>query len=171
MTETQDQSRNAFEWMAHHPLVVIGTAVLITALLAVPFLTMTPTTSASQEPGGAVFDARDAVEERFVSAVFDVPVIVESRDENLLTRESLVELLDNAAALRAESQLGSTLLTYYDPTTGTEVVGVRTIADILDARLPGGLRAATTVEVDAAVTALIEEVGPASDLLGLSVNT
>ena len=171
MKVPQNQDRGAFAWMADHPLVVIGAAVLITAILSVPFLTMAPTTSASQEPGGAVFDARDAVEDRFVSAVFDVPILVESRDGNLLTRVSLIELLGNAAALRVEPRLGSTLLTYYDPTTASDVVGVRTIADFVDARLPSGLEPATDAEVDAAVAALIEEVGPKSDALGLSADT
>jgi len=171
MEEPQNQNHGAFAWMARHPLVVIGVAVLITALLSVPFLTMAPTTSASQEPGGAVFEARDAVEDRFVSAVFDIPIIVESRDGNLLTRESLIELLENAAALRAEPQLGSTLLTYYDPTTGSDVVGVRTIADFVDARLPSGLEPASDAEVDAAVAAIIEEAGPESDALSLSADT
>ncbi|MFV1970141.1 MAG: RND family transporter [Acidimicrobiia bacterium] len=171
MQEPQNQNNGAFAWMARHPLYVIGAAVLITAILSVPFLTMAPTTSASQEPGGAVFDARDAVEDQFVSAVFDIPIIVESRDGNLLTRESLIELLGNAAALRAEPQLGSTLLTYYDPTTASDVVGVRTIADFVDARLPSGLEPASDAEVDAAVAAIIEEAGPESDALGLSADT
>lgn len=171
MKEPQDQNNGAFTWMARHPLIVMVAAVLVTAILSVPFLTMAPTTSASQEPGGAVFDARDAVEEQFVSAVFEVPVIVESRGGNLLNRESLIELRDNAAELRTDTQLGSTLLTYYDPATASDVTGVRTIADFVDTRLPSGLESATDAEVAATFAALIEELGPEADVLGLSADT
>lgn len=168
-TETSKQGR--FEWMADHPLIIIGTAVLVTAILAVPFLSLAPTTNASQEPSGPVFDARDSVEDRFVSAVFDIPVIVEARAGDMLTRDSLIELRDNAAALRSDPEVGPTLLSYYDPVTGSDVVGVLTIADLVDARLPGGLSQASASEVDAAVSSIIDEAGPSSDVLRLSVQT
>lgn len=160
-----------FTWMAERPMIVIGAAILVTALLAIPFLTMAPTTSASQEPGGPVFEARDAVQDRFVSSIFDVPIIIEARDGDLLRRASLLEIRDNAESLRSDPELGPTLLTIYEPTTGTDVVGFATIADLVDARLPGGLEAATDGEVDAAATAIIDELGPASDVLSLSVQT
>ena len=168
-TETNKQS--PFEWMAGHPLIVIGTAVLVTAILAVPFLGMAPTTNASQEPTGPVFDARDSVEDRFASAAFDIPVIVEARAGNLLTRDSLIELRDNAAALRSDPELGPTLLSYYDPVTGSDVVGVFTIADLVDSRVPAGLDRATDPEVAAVLNSIIEEAGATSNVLGLSVQT
>ncbi len=163
--------QGGFEWMAGHPLIVIGIAVFITAILAVPFLGMAPTTNASQEPGGPVFDARDSVEDRFSSAVFDIPVIVEARAGNLLTRDSLIELRNNAAALRSDPELGPTLLSYYEPVTGSDVVGVFTIADLVDSRLPTGLDGATDPEVAAVLNSIIEEVGVTSNVLGLSVQT
>ena len=160
-----------FERMAARPMIVIGGAVVITALLAIPFLTMAPTTSASQEPGGPVFDARDAVEEQFVSAVFTVPIIVEARDGNLLSRQELIELRHNTAALRADSDLGPTLLGFFDQRIGADVVGLRTIADAVDETIPGGLEAATDEEVAIAADAVIDQFGPRSDVLGLSVET
>ena len=105
--DTESRSEDTFEWVAGHSGIVIGLAILITAVLAVPFLTMEPETTASQEPTGPVFDARDSVEDRFVSSVFDIPVIVEARDGNVLTREVLIELRDNAAVLRNDpDQIG-----------------------------------------------------------------
>jgi predicted RND superfamily exporter protein len=157
--------------MVKRPLVVIGAAVAITALLAIPFLTMAPTTSASQEPGGPVFDARDAAEEQFVSAVFTIPIIVEARDGNLLSRQELIELRDNTAALRTDLDLGPTLLSFFDERTGSDVFGVHTIADDVDQALPGGLEAATDEQVAAAADAIIDRLGPRSDVLGLSVET
>jgi predicted RND superfamily exporter protein len=169
--ETETSKQRRFDWMANHPLLVIGTAVLITGILAVPFLGLAPTTNASQEPNGPVFDARDAVEDRFASAVFDIPVIFEARAGNLLTRDSLIELRDNAAALRSDPELGPTLLTYYDPVTETDIVGVATIADLVDSRLPSGLDGATDLEVAAVAGSIIDVVGATSDVLGLSTQT
>jgi predicted RND superfamily exporter protein len=171
MDTREDAGSRLFIAMASRPMIVIGAAVLITALLAIPFLTMAPTTSASQEPGGPVFDARDAVEEQFVSAVFTVPIIVEARDGNLLSRGELIELRDNTAALRADPDLGPSLLGFFDEHTRTDVVGVRTIADVVDEALPGGLEAATDEEVAAAADAVIDRLGHRSDVLGLSGET
>jgi len=171
MEDTPNGGEGVFPRIMQRPLSVIGAAVVVTGILAVPFLTMAPTTSASQEPGGAVFRARDAVEDRFVSAVFTVPIIIESRDGDILIRESLIELRDNAAMLRSDPKIGPTLLAYYDVATSTDVVGVRTIADLVDNRLPEGLDTATDDEVDGVVAGLIEKYGPESEQLGLSVGT
>ena len=55
--------------------------------------------------------------------------------------------------------------------TGSDVAGVRTIADIVDDALPGGLQAATDEEVIATADAIIDRLGARSDILGLSVET
>jgi predicted RND superfamily exporter protein len=171
MNHVTNRSERAFAWIGKRPIIVVAAAIVMTALLAVPFLTMTPTTSASQEPGGPVFDARDDIRDRFVSSVFDVPIVIEAHDGNVLQRASLLELRDNAATLRSDPDIGPTLLTYYEPNTATDVVGFATIADLVDARLPGGLEAASDAEADTAVAAIIEELGPGSDVLSLSVHT
>jgi len=167
--DTESRSEDRFEWIAGHSRIVIGLAILITAILAVPFLTMEPETTASQEPSGPVFDARDSVEDRFVSSVFDIPVIVEARNGNVLTRDVLLELRDNAAALRSDPDLGPTILSYYDPTTQSDVVGVFTIADLVDSLLPAGLEGASDAELVGTLNTIIDQVG--ADELGLSVQT
>ena len=168
-TAPATRSDRFFGRMAHRPGIIIGVALLITALLAVPFLTMAPDTTASQEPGGPVFEARDLAEDRFVSAVYPIPVVIESPDGDLATRSGLIALRDREAALRSDPQISPTLLSYFDPGTASDVVGVRTLADFVDAALPQGLDAATDAEVDAAVATIVDEFGPASDALGLSV--
>ena len=76
-----------------HPGWVIGIVAVVTALLAIPMITMAPTESASTEPTGPVFDARDAIDERFVSSVFPVFLIAEATDGNVVDAESLRDLL------------------------------------------------------------------------------
>jgi predicted RND superfamily exporter protein len=115
-----------------------------------------------------VFDARDAIDERFVSQVSAVFVITEARSGDLLTAEGLRELRDRSAALRADPNLGPTLFSYFDEVTGVEVEGTYSIADLVDGALPGGLDAADDAQVKAAVAALVERFGADSDELGLS---
>jgi predicted RND superfamily exporter protein len=151
--------------------LILAIAVAVTALLAVPFLAMAPTETASQEPDGPEFAARDLIDERFVSNVYPVPVIVESPDGNMLTRSALMALLEGENALRDNAGLAPGLVRYFDADAGIEVHGVLSIADLVDRRLPQGLAAATDAETEEAIRGLIDEYGPAADLLGLSVET
>jgi predicted RND superfamily exporter protein len=151
---------------------VIVAALLSTALLAVPFLAMQPDTSASQEPGGAVFDARDRIDERFVSSVFVTPMIAESRDGDMLRKAPLEDLHAAEQALRSDPEIGPGLLRYFDAETRSEVVGIRSVATLVDEALhPGGLVGATQAEIDEAVVDLVDQHGIRSQILGLSARS
>lgn len=149
-------------------LAVVG---LITALLVVPFLTMAPSESASTEPTGDVFTARDRVDESFVSSVRAGFFIAEHEGGDLLNVEPLTALLEANAGLRADPTVGPTLFSYFDVDVDREVVGLITLAELVDAELVGGLASATDSEVKAAGAALIERFGERSDVLGLSAQS
>ncbi|MDJ0953832.1 MAG: efflux RND transporter permease subunit [Acidimicrobiia bacterium] len=168
MTASERNSRVS-RWIAARANSVIAASLLITALLAVPFLTMQPDESASQEPAGAVFDARDKIEDEFASSVFSTFLVVEDRDGDLLTADSLRALLAAEESLRNHPELGPTLFTYFDTDELTEVVGIQSIADLVDRRLPGGLANATDESIKQVVGGLIAERGPTE--LGLSAQT
>lgn len=157
------------EWMSRRPGRVVALTVTLTALLAVPFLTMAPTQSASTEPGGPVFEARDLVEERFASSVVPTFFIIEDEHGDLLRAAPLRALLAAEQALRTDPGIGPNLFAYFDATTETEIVGIATIADLIDATVPGGLAGATDADVKAAGGALIDEFGAEAGLLGLSI--
>ena len=156
-------------WLAGNAGRVIALALLVTAALAVPFLTMEPDESASQEPTGEVFAARDRIEDRFASSVFATFTVIESRDGDLLRVEPLRELLGNQRALQADPAVGRTLFSFFEAEEGVEVTGMRTIADMIDERLPGGLAAADDAAVKQIAGDLIGRFGPT--FLGLSVQT
>ncbi len=166
---SNERSGRIFSWIADRATLVIIASLVITAALAVPFLTMQPEESASQEPTGAVFDARDKLEDEFASSVFSTFLVIEDRNGDLLTAESLRTLLAAEESLRSHPELGPTLFSYFDTDELTEVVGVQSIAGLVDRRLPGGLAAATDNEVKQVVAGLIEERGPTD--LGLSAQT
>lgn len=138
----------------------IGVTLLVTALLAIPFLTMAPEETASQDPRGEVFDAEQLINDRFASSVFYASYIVEAVDGNVLTRDSMLELLENSASLRADPEIKPMLLSYFDAQTGVEVEGITTIADAADALLRsqgiGGLAAANDEQVAAAIGILLQ---------------
>ena len=91
MAQTKDRPGWA-DWLGANARLVIGLALLLTVALAVPFLTMSPDTNASQEPGGVVFEARDTIDDRFVSSVYPVPFITEARTGNIFDKEVLAEV-------------------------------------------------------------------------------
>lgn len=156
-------------WLTAHAGVVVALALLVSAGLAVPFLTMEPEGSASQEPAGEVFEARDLANERFTSSAYDIPFIVEAREGDLLRREPLLELLENAEALRADPEVGPKLHTYFDRRFGTDVHGPYTLADAIDDALRAqgvdGIEEATDAQVKAVGSEIIDAVGPAQLLL------
>jgi predicted RND superfamily exporter protein len=151
--------------------LVIAAVLVITAVLAVPFLAMPPDQSASMEPGGAVFTARDTIDRRFVSSVYQIHVITEARGGDILTKDALMELRTNAEALRTDPALAPTLFDYFDPATGREIFGVSTFADLVDEVLPGGLAAADQAMIDRAVAGLIDTFGAQAAELSLSSQT
>ena len=169
--DTEGRGARLFELMNRRPWMVFGLAIAVTALLAIPFLTMEPDSTASGEPGGPVFEASDAIDARFVSSVVQTPIIFEARGGDALAKEALIELRDNSASLRADPELGPLLFTYFDRDAGVDVAGILTVADLVDRALPGGIEGASQGEIDAVVAGLIDEFGVASQTLGLSVGT
>lgn len=170
-SDSSSVGKRLASFVERHSEVSILAAVVATALLAVPFLTMAPDETASQDPRGEVLSAQDLVNDRFASNVYGAGFIVEARDGNVLTREPLLELLDNAAALRADPDVGPKLLSYYDPDLDAQIDGIYSLADAVDALLRtqgrSGLAAAADAEVAEAIDLLVDLHG--RNFLGLSV--
>ncbi len=162
-----------FDRIERHAGRVLSAVMFITALLVVPFLALAPTESASTEPTGDVFTARDRVDETFVSSAKAGLFIAEHESGDLLRAEPLRELLAANDDLRADAEIAPTLFTYFDVELGREVTGVVSLAELVDTELSatGGLATATDAEVKAAGALLIERLGETSDLLGLSTES
>lgn len=158
------QSFRFSRWVVTHSGAVVLLALLISAALAVPFLTMEPEGSASQEPEGEIFDARDLANERFAAPGYDIPMIVEARGGDMLLREPLLELYENSEALRNDPEVGPKLYSYFDRRFGVEVEGLYTLADAIDDALRAqgidGLEDADDDDVKAVGTEIIDAAGP-----------
>ncbi|MCH7740885.1 MAG: hypothetical protein IIC93_12175, partial [Chloroflexi bacterium] len=85
---------------------VIAGVLVLTALLTIPYFLLTPGAEASQDPPGQVFDLRDDIDERFESEIHGAGWIFESRTGDILTRDGLLEILENSQALRDADSRG-----------------------------------------------------------------
>jgi hypothetical protein len=121
---------------------VIAGALILTLLLTVPYFLLTPETEASQEPAGEVFELRDDIDERFESEIHGAGWIFESRTGDILTRNGLLEILENSQAVRDADNRGELgpehlpaqpyLINRVDPDTGRTIDGIDTLADAVD---------------------------------------
>ncbi len=169
------KTRNLVDRLAEHTGLLALVVLVTTAVLAVPFLTMAPTTSASTEPTGDVFTARDRIDESFVSSVHPTFLILEHESGDVLTVDALSSLLAAEEALRNDPRFADTLVSYIDADTTTEVDGMISIADLVDAELrdqgTGGLEAASDEDVRRIGSAIIDRLGERNQLLGVSAQS
>ena len=146
---------------------MLGLIMIATAVLAVPFLMASSDEVASDEPGGPAFDARDAIETRFDGGVASFSFIIESRDQNVVTQESLQELQERSRALREDPELGNALVTRYDEHIGSQL-GVITLADRTEAALGAKRHQVDEETVQQVASGIVDQVGPIA--AGLSVD-
>ncbi len=165
------QLTSIFERVQQQRKMVFAILAIATAALSMPFLLMPPDTSASNEPTGDIFTARDRIDETFVSSVHGTFLIAEPDSGNVLAPDTLNELLDLGEALRSDPELGETLVSYYDDEIETEIDGLLSIADVVNTELieqGSSLATAGDDEIQQVAGTLITKFGPTADALGLS---
>ena len=156
-----------YEWIDRHawPLaaVLVGVAVVLAGLFPV----LADDGEPSFDPSGEIYETQSRVEDMFAttSPVRGVSFIVETPDGgNVLTRESLLELKQNQDAVLADPASQTHLVSSFDRELGLTINGVFSIADAVDAALPGGLEAASNADVTAALATLLADDAPTSSL-------
>ena len=153
--------------------------VLLTVALGVPMVVMTPEHDASDNPGGPVYDLQDTVDAQLPRRVFTPFFIVEARDGDILTRQPLLELLQNSQELRETDAAGQLnppnlpnqpyLYNGFDADRQQPVVGVFTLADAVQEALAAhpllntGLEEATEDQVKFAIDLIFND--PRTDWL------
>ena len=134
---------------------VIAGVLVLTALLAIPYFLLTPGAEASQDPSGQVFDLRDDIDTRFESEIHGNAWIFESRTGDILTRDGLLEVLENSRSLRAADSRGELaperlpvrpyLIDRLDPDTNRMIRGIDSLADAVDEAFRADPRLAATL--------------------------
>jgi predicted RND superfamily exporter protein len=154
--------------LARHPWRLASATVGVLLLLSAALLALPATGTASQEPGGPAFDARDLLAERLVPEVGVEFVLLEADDGDILDPDDLRTVHGRLERLRTEPATAGLLATTYDRVLERPVEGTLALTDILDDQLGavGGLAEADDATVVAATSALLDNLPP--DALGLS---
>ena len=147
-------------WLESNSGLIIALAIVVTALLVLPFLLMRPTQQAADDPGSEVFDVLDLSDDRFASSVYRVSFVVEARNLDMLRKAPLLELLDNENAVRGDPEVGTKLFSYFDSNLGTDILGIYSLADAVDGALRtqgvNGIAAGSDSQVKAAASKLVD---------------
>lgn len=148
--------------------VITGT-IAFTLLLLLPLIFLAPTQTASDSPTGSqVVKLSRTVSQTFDRETFNMFLIVEARDGDMLTRDALLELYRNEQSLR-QGPLGPFLYSAYVDALGAPVQGVASVADYVNHALLLGsngavdLSSAGDAEVKQVVDALLS--APATERL------
>ncbi|MBN4064655.1 MMPL family transporter [Dehalococcoides mccartyi] len=160
-------------WLERNSRRVIAGALVLSLLLTIPYFLLPPEGEASQDPSGSIFDIRDDIDTRFESEIHGAGWIFESRSDDILTRDGLLEILENSQALREADSRGELsperlptqpyLINRLDPDTGRIVNGIDTLADAVDEvfradpRIAPSLAEATDDEVKIVIHALFSD--------------
>ncbi len=164
------RARRVFQAIERRRTAVLAAVLVLTILLAIPFLLLAPDSEASTDPPGEVFDTAELVDDRLVSPLFTPFYIAEARDGDMLLPGPLLELLDNEQEMRADDAVAEKLFTYQSADYQATVTGIYTIADAIDQRLRAqglaqGLAEATDADVKAAAYELLRPDLPTADFV------
>lgn len=115
-------------------------------LLVVPMVFMTPTETASDNPGGPVYELQDTVNTKLPRRLHGTFYLVEARKKDVLTQEVLWELYQNTELLRSTDEDGELnppdlpeqpyLFNGFDVDRSQPVIGISTLADAVHEILP-----------------------------------
>ena len=154
MHESQTFSHQVASFMERRSGWFILTILAITVLLAIPMVLMAPDESASDNPGGAVYDLEDLVNINLPPRIHGAGYIVEARNSDILTQQPLWELYQNTERLRQSDREGKLnppglpeqpyLYSGFDTDRQQPIFGIYTLADAVQEVLARDPRLNTT---------------------------
>jgi predicted RND superfamily exporter protein len=162
-----ERTYGLYEWINRHPWPIAAVLVVLAVVLGALFPVVADQSEPSFDPTGEIYDTRDRVNDIFAtsSSVRQVRFIVENPSGgDVLTRASLLELLENQQAVLADPESQEHLTTTFDRELGITIDGVYSIANAVDEALPGGLEAASEADVKLALASLLADDAPTSSL-------
>jgi uncharacterized protein len=161
--ETSHRYR-VYRWVGNHIPIVVIAALAVSITLGVVGPMVASTDEPSFDPKGELYttlaDAEATLHPTSSTAVVTWLVEAANRGDNVLTADALREweLLTDAAEARPEN--ASHLIDRFDRDTETSIPGISSIADVVDAAVPGGLAAADDAAVADALEAALGDGSP-----------
>ena len=163
MHATETVSHRFASWMERRSGAFLVGVAAVTVLLVIPMLLMAPDETASDNPGGPVYDLEGTFNSKLPPRFHLAVYIVEAKSGDILTQAPLWELRRNAEALRKADRDGALnppglpvqpyLFNGYDIDRRQPVLGIFTLADALAALID--LEHATDDEVKVALDLLL----------------
>ncbi len=148
-------------------IVAVG---IVTLLLIIPMVLMSPDESASDNPGGQVYQVADIIEATLPPRIHSAGFIVEARDGDILMQAPLFELYTNSQKLQEADALGQLnppglpeqpyLYNGFDTDRQRPIVGTFSIADAVQDALANfgmSLEMATDDQVKVALSAILAD--------------
>jgi len=161
------KSYGFYEWINRHPWSIAAVLAVLAVALAALYPVVADQSEPSFDPKGPIYDTRDHVNEVFASSssIREVLFIVESPSGgDALGRDALLELKQNQDALLADPESQTHLATTFARDLGVTIEGVYSIANAVDAALPGGLDTASEADVKIALADLFADDAATSSL-------
>jgi predicted RND superfamily exporter protein len=157
-----------FEWINTHIRLV--TIALVVGAITFLFIgnSMKTEEDVSFEPKGEIYETAERAEDLLspATSVVGAAFLVEDPDGiDVLTRDALLEYLENSRALRADATAQSHLVTEFSNDRGVVIDGVFSLADAVDAALPAGLAGASETDVKVALHEMLAPEAPTRDLV------
>jgi predicted RND superfamily exporter protein len=164
-----EQAYGLYEWINKHVWPIAALVVVLGVTLAALYPVIADEGEPSFDPNGEIYDTRDRVDSAFAtsSPIRGEVFIVETSlgpDGDVLTRDALLALKQNQAAVLADPEAQIHLVTSFDRDLGFPIAGIFSIADAVDQALPGGLEAASDADVKIAISELLADDAPTSSL-------
>ena len=169
----RDHGYAFFEFVNRRIGLIASVVVVLALALAIVAPSIANDEAVNFDPTGEIYDIAERVEDVFTpeSAVASALFLVEHPDgADVLTREHLLEFKNRSDSLRSSTAtvlgdpLNSRLQTGVDVDLGIEIDGIFSIADAVDAALPGGLEASNDDEVKAVLSVLLAPDAPTAPL-------
>ena len=170
MTETRPLTDRVAELLDRYSGWFIGAVGVVTLLLIIPMIFMSPDESASDNPGGQVYDVADLIDATLPPRIHSAGFIVEARDGDILTQAPLFELYTNSQALQEADALGQLnppglpgqpyLYNGFDTDRQRPIIGTFSIADAVQDALASfgmSLEQATDDQVKVALSSILAD--------------
>jgi predicted RND superfamily exporter protein len=153
-----------YRWIGNHIGVVVAGVLMVAMGLGVVGPMVANTDEPNFDPKGELYTTYEdaGLTLRSTSSVSAASWVVEAdpRGANVLTADSLGEWKALTEKAKADPAFAEHLVDRFDPASGTTVPGISSIADVVDAAIPGGLGSATDAEVNEALTTVLADGSP-----------
>ena len=169
----KSEPKNVPNWLYKNSKILIVFFLVLTFSLIIPFISNESNEIANQNPKGAIFDLQETINQTFASPLHGQWAIAESKSGDILTAQSLNELLTNQNALINADLSGLLasdslekqpyLAKYFNPATQTQTTAVISVANVVenilqnDPRLNTNLSEATDQQVKFAIHLMMSD--------------